>query len=212
MAFRRCLLGRCVATCTSLSLGFATVTAAPTPAVADGAPAGHRVKIETKQSGVVLERLVGSPGAAEPRRWVRVCAAPCDVEVPAAAEYRLGGAGLRSSSPFTIDRPSTIEADLGSAWAFWTGAGVGVAGVALGAIGVLTVSADANASSTVGEEERDSVNVGWVLTAAGIVLIGTGVALLVGNRNSVTVDGTTVARRPAWRAFGVRLTPNGFVF
>jgi hypothetical protein len=47
---------------------------------------------------VVLEALM-----PEETRWVRLCVAPCDIEVPLDAEYRVTGPGMQPSRPVDLE-------------------------------------------------------------------------------------------------------------
>lgn len=180
------------------------------------------VSIHTEQEGVVLERLIGSSsleGGPDVEHWTRVCTAPCNIEVPAGSDYRIGGHGLRKSPTFTIDRSTEIDAKLG------TPGGL-LAGVILTSVGgllALTGVAIGGASNTNGSSVADSgsgdkqssnaTTAAWVVGASGLVMVVVGVVVLLGNANSVSVNRTAIAKKKQPPSVGgLRLTPTGFVF
>lgn len=138
----------------------------------------------TADEGIVLESLV--PGSG---RWDLVCMAPCDVELPLANQYRIGGPNIRTSSPFGVSAspgqrvlitvaPASKAGFTGGVTLLSTGGaatGIGLVVLLLGAIGMCTENKDD--PKELGCAHRTSSE---GLEIAGAVITFVGVGLIVG--------------------------------
>jgi hypothetical protein len=208
---------------------FASDDAPPTPDAA-GAPSSTTdidatVKPSTPIGGVKVtlrgdrrlrlehEELVSADSTAT--RFAVVCSAPCDIVVPSGTGYRVTGDGLRTSGNFTLDAGTrVIDADLGSktTWAMAPWLVVGGLVVAAGGSVMAFRPTKNDPQPGGGSAEPDTTlnDVGYVVLSVGVAFAVAGVIALVANRNSVDVNGKSVAARKS--SSGFALTPNGFVF
>lgn len=148
-------------------------------------------------------------------RFAIVCSAPCDVVVPSGGGYRVTGDGLRTSGSFALDAGThVIDADLGSktTWAMapWLIAGGLVIAAGGGVMAFRQTTDTTNAGKPTAESDTTLNDVGYVVLGVGLAFAIAGVITLVANRNSVEMDGKSVAGRKS--SSGFALTPNGFVF
>jgi hypothetical protein len=177
--------------------------------------AGPRVHLEADHADAVLERDVGSASDAsggETRRLFEVvCRAPCDSTIPAGSGYRVSGPGRRPSDTFSLTGAGdhAIRASNGSAAAFKFGGQFALYGtmpLLLGSV-LSALPVGDPPDGTLASIRRG----GHVILGVGIGMIVVGIVFLVANRNSVDVDGESVARaKPRSTTFA--LTPSGFVF
>ena len=76
---------------------------APLPAVATPPPAASMVTVHIDgDADVILEQQV-TGGRWAGGDWRDVCQSPCDVSLPTNTMYRIGGPGVRTSRPFSIE-------------------------------------------------------------------------------------------------------------
>jgi hypothetical protein len=180
----------------ALSLLRNSVVRAQDPAAADP-------EVQTQGSNVAVPPPSGPPGysgpvvtlrADNPRarlqilgqelRWRDVCTAPCNVSVPPAGSYRVGGGPIRGSEPFSMPRPSgpvLISAQTGSSVKHWVGIGLiaaGVANVAFGALYYSEATSLANSSSnTTGNTKGFYQGVGIAGIVVGVIVAAIGIPL-----------------------------------
>jgi hypothetical protein len=148
------------------------------------------VHLEADQ-GVVLQSI--SPGSG---RWAFVCAAPCDAQLPLAAQYRIAGEGVRPSRPFGIEAPPgqhvTINVAAASRAGFSGGvalSSVGLAGVIVGLSVVLfgalqACNVEDAAGDCLGTANGGVETAGAIITIAGVALTIGGVILMASNARS----------------------------
>jgi hypothetical protein len=156
------------------------------------------VHIEGDQP-VTVERKDG-------RTWSLACSSPCDAELPLGVTYRVGGAGIRNSSPFRLNaQPGDrviLDVNTASKGSFVGGivvAGVGVVVLLVGAMVLLTVATVDTADSQEGfanpSSDGSANTVGWVMLAGGAAATLVGVLVLTSNVHS-KVDQTPGTQRP----------------
>jgi hypothetical protein len=192
-------------------------TPAPLPAVAPGAQVWVHVE---GADGAVLEVDPAGDGT-----WKTACRAPCDVEVPTAADYRIGGEGIRRSRVFRLRGQDgdhvTVRVSGGSkGWLVVgivitpIGGMVTLVGVALGLLASASGSAGGSScqSSSCIQYDGDTghlATVGWVtallgaaVTVGGILLIANnakaGVAVDLTGAQAARVQGDAWAHVPTW--------------
>jgi hypothetical protein len=177
-----------------------------------------------RQGATVWVHVDGAEGAeiqqdAGDDEWTMVCSAPCDLQLPAGRNYRIGGGGLRASRPFHLaGAPGDhVNIDVNASSTSWfvmgivivpVGGLVMVIGLAVGLVGSIvsatTTGVDqSNASSAAGA--------GWVTFALGAGAMVGGIVLIVNNAHSsvtqsmagvqtgLLVQGDAWKRVPTWR-------------
>ena len=186
-------------------------------AVASLVPAVARADARTH----AFVHLAGADTATLERRsprggWETVCYTPCNQELPLGVEYRIAGDGLRTSSPFFLDRDKPrIELDAGAATTRGHHAGIALVAVGGGAaaVGLALISAAFYAQwendQIFGAFGRDApLDMGYVL--AGIVTAAFGTALAVSgivmaaahgksSVEQVAYEPAVAPRSPTWR-------------
>jgi hypothetical protein len=191
-----------------------TYGAVPYGAPGDGGPTVG-VHLGGSSSGLVLERA--DPSGS--RRFAPICNAPCDIRVSSYGEYRITGRGLRPSHTFGLTTDSSIDANLGSSGAMWTGVGLTIGGSVLVLTGLMvmavgsavqTTTYDAYGGSTT-TSDGGLTGVGTGFLVVGAVATGIGLYLWLSNGSSVDVNGARVASTKKSRPL-IELTPRGFVF
>ena len=146
----------------------------------------------------------------------RVCYTPCNQELALGVEYRIAGDGLRTSSPFFLDRDKPrIELDAGAASTRGHHAGIalGAVGGGVAAVGLALVSAAfytqwENDHRFGGLGPSTPLDMGYVVagivTAAfGTVLAISGIVLATAHGKSsveqVAYEPAAAPRSPTWR-------------
>ncbi len=164
--------------------------------------------------------------------WETACRAPCDVQLPVSAEYRIRGALLKQSGVFRLHGQAgdhvTVNVNAGSK--VWLVVGIVITPVAslvtlvaalVGLAGSVAASGGGQAcvNSSCGEASANAnasnlATVGWVtalvgaaVTVGGIILIAanskTGVSVdLTGAQAAARVQGDAWAHVPSWRETG----------
>ena len=166
-------------------------------------------------SAMVWVHVEGADGAlfemdrASDGTWETVCRAPCDIQVPVSADYRVGGQGIKQSGIFRLRGQQgdhvTVNVNGGSkAWLVTgivitpiaglvtlVGALVGLAGsvqASAGAAGCLSTGA----GGACGGGNADASNVatvGWVTALVGAAITVGGILLIANNaKTGVSVD------------------------
>ncbi len=133
-------------------------------------------------------------------RWVVVCEAPCDRDLPLDATYRLDGPGVRSTRPFRFSgRPGereVVKLEASSTASFVTGiaiGGVGVLGLGLG-LGALLI---AFSNSALGQRDNsEAVHYGLGFLAGGGVVTLVGTLIFTSNIHSAASRPLDAARAP----------------
>ena len=190
--------------------------AAATPAPAATRPTHEptaRVHVESDHP-VTIERRVSV------RTWAFACEAPCDVELPLSDEYRIVGAGVRTSSNFHLAAQSgervVLDVNTGSKAGFIGGVILVPVGGLTILIGLLVVAAGAVQNTvsydyTTGSynsvhDGSDLTRSGWITVAIGAAATLGGILMITGNRTSVDqepaqarIGGDTWAHLPTWR-------------
>jgi hypothetical protein len=179
-----------------------SVAAPPAPA-APAAPTDATVYVHIEGSDAAqLQRDTG-----DHRHWDSVCSAPCDQQVSLNDTYRISGAGIRNSAPFTLSvhggQREVLTVDEGSKAGFV----LGIVGVSVGSfaatIGLLVVlvssAVDAIGDGTSSSSRNDSGNgeaIGWTITGVGLAaLVGGIVAIATNGRTGVSQ--TSLSASPA---------------
>ena len=148
--------------------------------------------------------------AANGSSWIPLCNAPCDAAVPLVATYRITGDGMRATPPFGLDGAPggsvAIEIEPASKAGFVGGIVLISASPIVSIVGLFVLVAQSTEHSSSGS------TAGIALSLGGLVGVGAGVFLLVGNSSSKetqTVRGlgenppkTTARREPTWKDFG----------
>jgi hypothetical protein len=125
--------------------------------------------------------------------WDTICTAPCDVAAPTDGAYRVAGAGYRPSALFALrthaGESETLRVRPASKARYvigWVALGAGSAGVAvpLGIVFSYPFLALAGLTPTFSKTEITGL---VIAGGAGLVVGGTGLALVLGNR-STTVE------------------------
>ena len=202
---------------------------APAPAPPTPGPPAPRVYAP---SAMVWVHVEGADGAilemdrASDGTWETACRAPCDVQVPVTAEYRVGGSMLKQSGVFRLrgqqgDRVTVTVSGGSKAWLVVGIVITPVAGLVtlvaalVGLAGSVQASAGAAGcyNGTCAQANGDASNaatVGWVtaligaaVTVGGIILIAnnakTGVTVDLTGAQAARVQGDAWARVPSWR-------------
>lgn len=189
---------------------------------ASATPAGS-VTLNATAPGVFVELRVPPSGTTTfrgrppPDEWHRVCELPCTVPVDPAGTYRVDGDGISASREFRLAGPATLLVESDATWK----KNVGMVGIGVGAIAIITSSAlFLRASDLFGEADRiDAGPPGGASKATGgapafgstnaesrrasarsdqtfgFVLLGAGAAVLIGGIVSLVLyDGTRVTR------------------
>lgn len=133
--------------------------------------------------------------------WTTVCTGPCDRPLPSEGLYRIDAPGMRRSSPFRVEGPSTtLEVKPASAAAHTGGLVMLIAGGVVFVNGISFL--------IVGTLDKDVITpdtyntfmiVGGVLTGIGAASAIVGGILLGGNARTKVTSGATTVRLPAWR-------------
>jgi hypothetical protein len=205
------LAGAHFAALASPSVAFAQATPEPVaPPITAPMPgtlparAASTVQVHIEGSDVA-ELQVDTVG--DHRRWVTVCAAPCDRAVSTEFSYRIAGAGIRNSRVFNLQSRDheTITVDEGSKAVFVVGIVGASLGVLVTTVGLFVLLIEA-LSRDVSEQKDDiSETPGITITLVGLAgIIGGVVALTTNARTGVMQDGS-VSSPAAW------LPPGGWV-
>jgi hypothetical protein len=154
------------------------------PPAATPPPAASMVMVHIDaDADVILEQQVAG-GRWAGGEWRDVCQAPCDMSLPTNTMYRVGGPGVKSSRPFSIEASggkAVLDVHGASSGAF---AG-GIVLVSLGPLAILVgslvalVGAAENASDCSFVSSSCSSSRGDGLVAGGLVTLGIGVAATV---------------------------------
>ena len=163
------------------------------------APSGVRVTTVGQSEGS-LQLRVGNG------RYQRACSLPCDVVLPAGAELRLEGPGLRASAPFKLAdaRSVLLQVEPARTSTFVMGTIIAGLGAALALAGPFTFVV--LSVSGLGTERVDFTPYGCVaLVGAG--LIGVGMPTLIGAYRSQVQQLPRAARAGEEKAHGVLLGP-----
>ncbi len=169
-------------------------------AFADG-PAPNGVRVTTVGQSEGSLQLRGGNG-----RYQRVCSLPCDMVLPAGAELRLEGPGVRASAPFKLAdaRSVMLQVDPARTSTFVMGtiiAGIGAALMLAGPFAFVLLSA-----SGVGTERVDFTPFGYV-ALVGAAHLGVGIPTLVGAYQSQVQQLPRAARVGEENPHGVLLGP-----
>jgi hypothetical protein len=176
--------------------------------------------------GATLEIDRGDDGT-----WESACRAPCDIQVPVSAEYRVGGSLLKQSGVFRLrgQQGDHVTVNVSGGSKAWLVVGIVITPVAglvtlVAALVGLAGSVSASASSSAclngtgcgqvsGNADSNLATVGWVtaliaaaVTVGGIILIAnnakTGVTVDLTGAQAGRVQGDAWAHVPAWRETG----------
>jgi len=145
----------------------------------------------------------GETGFHDAGVWRKVCTAPCDLELPRLATYRIRGENIWGSEPFKLPLARSyvsITADGGSKIAR-------TLGIALTPVGALMILAGVHGRDT--DILRDNETLSEVAGASGAVLLAIGIYLIVANGTDVDVVGSDGA---VALTDGLAWTPRGLVF
>ncbi|MGD0524791.1 MAG: hypothetical protein ABSE49_06600 [Polyangiaceae bacterium] len=203
----------------------------PPPPTASGPPRprvlapGPMVEVHVEGAdGAVLEIDRNDDGT-----WENACRAPCDMQLPTSAEYRIGGSLLKQSGVFRLrGQPGdhvTVNVTGGSK--AWLVVGIVITPVAglvtlvaalVGLAGSVQASAGGEGcvNGTCAQANANASNVatvGWVtaligaaVTVGGIILIAnnakTGVTVDLTGAQAARVQGDAWAHVPSWREAG----------
>lgn len=187
------------------------------------ATGGDEVRVRiTGSDNAILERDTGES-------WVDACRAPCDRLVPANGSYRITGAGIRDSDPFTLRAhgggSEMLRVQSSSQTGFVGGVALsGVGGVALlFGLGMTLFGTTKSCSSVDGSTTNGCslsnpalLGAGIGVSAAGLVSIVSGIVLMAingkssvfetvvpassGNSASTSRDLFLVVPAPHWQA------------
>jgi hypothetical protein len=205
----------------------------PVPAPPTPAPPGPRVYAP---SAMVWVHVEGADGAllemdrASDGTWETACRAPCDVQVPVRADYRIGGSSMRQSGMFHLRGQQgdhvTVNVSGGSKALLVTGIVITPVGGLVTLIGLVmglagSVSAEASGATCYGStcaQASGATNsglatAGWVTALVGVAIGVGGIVLIVNNaKTGVAVDvtgaeaarvqGDAWAHVPSWRESG----------
>ena len=174
-------------------------TPAPLPAVGTPPPAVAMVTVHIDADGdAILEQQV-TGGRWAGGEWRDVCQAPCDISLPSNTMYRVGGPGVRTSRPFSIEGQNgkaVLEVHTASSGAF---AG-GIVLISLGPLAIIVgslvalVGAAENTTFCYSSSTSCSSNQGDGLVAGGLVTMGVGLgatfvgAVLLGTNSRTKVQ------------------------
>lgn len=120
--------------------------------------------------------------------WQTVCASPCDQEFPSHGTFRISGAGVRSSSTFTLaamhGRANLVVSPSSSGWfvggivLLSVGGGVMLVGAFIGLVAELTATVDKSGTSTSIE------STGWTMAGIGAIGLVAGIVAMASNAHS----------------------------
>jgi hypothetical protein len=170
---------------------------APAPAAA--AAAWTRVHIVTQAPKVVLERRVGSLPSDPPPAprglysdgepvWQTACAVPCDAPIQLGGEYRIGGEGVTTSSPFALHGPTTeLRVDAGAYAVRRAGTYLAVIGFVGAAVGGIFLAVQAVRASADGLGTGGYAAIGGLAAGSAVGLVGVG---MVGGSGTSVRDET----------------------
>ncbi len=133
--------------------------------------------------------------------WTTVCTGSCDKPLASDGIYRVDAPGMRRSSAFRVEGPSTtLEVKPASSAARNGGLALLIGG------GVLLVNGISFFIVGVGDQDvmtqntfRDFMIAGGILTGVGLASFIVGSVLLTGNSRTKVTSGATTVRVPAWR-------------
>jgi hypothetical protein len=154
--------------------------------------------------------------------WSTVCSVPCDQPLPAGADYRITGGGIKQSAAFNLrgqngDRNVVTVNAASKAWfvvgvvAIPVGGLVGFVGLLVGLAGSLASSVNSSVGDSQGTRASDAVAAtGWTMFGIGAASLVAGIVLVASNvKTSVNVDQAsaqagllvlpTVQHTPTWR-------------
>jgi len=192
----------------ALALGVAsTALAQSPPAGAAAAPGAALPVVEVNgQRGYLEARTVLGP-ATEDDLWTFVCGLPCRRPLDPSFAYQISGQTAVDSRPFRLPEGYArvrVNADVGSM-------PVRVGGLMLTPLGAVAVGAGLlGALAASGRDDAVGTNIGVAISASGAVVLGAGIAMIVGSRTKVTVD--PVEGTALQLTKGVSLTARGLVF
>jgi hypothetical protein len=205
---------------------------APLPSPSSSGPPAPRV---IAPSAMVWVHIEGADGAildmdrGNDGTWETVCRAPCDIQVPVSAEYRVGGSLLKQSGVFHLrgQQGDHVTVNVSGGSKAWLVVGIVITPVAglvtlvaalVGLAGSVEASAGAAGciNGTCAQANGNASNlatVGWVtaligaaVTVGGIVLIAsnakTGVSVDLTGAQAARVQGDAWAHVPTWRESG----------
>lgn len=175
-------------------------TTTPLPAAGTPPPAVAMVTVHIDADGdVILEQQVAG-GRWAGGDWRDVCQAPCDMSLPTNTMYRIGGPGVRSSRPFSIegrDGKAVLEVHAASSGARGGGIALLVVGpiaIFVGLIVALVGAAENATSCGIYSGSTCSTSSGDGLVAGGLITVGIGIAgtviggVLLGTNSSSKVQ------------------------
>ena len=204
---------------------------APLPAPAPGPPAPRVIP----PSAMVWVHVEGADGAilemdrADDGTWETACRAPCDIQVPVSAEYRVGGSLLKQSGVFRLrgQQGDRVTVNVSGGSKAWLVVGIVITPVAglvtlvmalVGLAGSVSASAETagcvnGACAQASGNASNAATVGWVgaligaaVTVGGIILIAnnakTGVTVDLTGAQAARVQGDAWAHVPSWRDTG----------
>ena len=128
--------------------------------------------------------------------WQTVCAAPCDVQLPIAPDYRIEGGGLKDSGVFKLNgnQGDHVTVSVNGASKAWFVIGIVITPIGglftlVGSVIGLAGSVAAAASRGSGVSDANSVAVaGWTTFAFGAAALVGGILLIVNNSKTTTTQ------------------------
>jgi hypothetical protein len=208
--------------------------APPSPIPAPPSPVPPQPRVFAP-SAMVWVHIDGADGAileedrANDGTWETACRAPCDIQVPVSAEYRVGGSMLKQSGVFHLrgQQGDRVTVSVTGGSKAWLVVGIVITPVAglvtlvaalVGLAGSVQASAGAagciNGTCAQGNANASNVaTAGWVtaligaaVTVGGIILIAnnakTGVNVDLTGAQAARVQGDAWAHVPSWRESG----------
>ncbi len=166
----------------------------------EASTAGHGELVEPRRT-VHIEFNVDDDRAELQRldedQWIAVCPGPCSVDGPADAVYRIGGNGVRRSTPFRLpedERDVPVTAEAGSTSTTVWGAVLAIGGGSLAltiglpvlAIGFVANGDDSSGDGTAGVGPP-LIEAGAVMTVGGVIAGVAGLIMVLNNRTHVKV-------------------------
>lgn len=175
----------------------------PLPAAGTPPPAVAMVNVHIDADGdVILEQQV-TGGRWAGGEWRDVCQAPCDMSLPTNTMYRVGGPGVRSSRPFSIegrDGKAVLEVHAASSGAFVGGivlVSLGPLAIIVGSLVALVGAAEnSTCSITLGGSGTCGSSSGDGLVAGGLVTMGVGVAATIVGGVLIGTNSKTKVQQP----------------
>src|SRR5579883_294240 len=180
-----------------------------------------RVHLDTDDGRASLYRLSGTwlgygfvlrGGVLWPRdNLVRECGAPCDTSVDATATYRIVGAGVTPSAPFTLSAgapEARLRVHAGSATMRFAGFVITLLGapfVALGGSFAIIGGTMSQPSARAAETASGFQTAGYAMLGAGLGALAIGIPLLIASR-------TTVDIAPAMNVGAIHISQQGITF